>query len=268
MIFLTEEETIEETVETGRVQVSVKEAVTYHKIKNARFQLIVNGNVIYDDTSAYDGSILFDEVEYGSYNVKVTRTGYEDYTNTLNLNSASVMLPIFMTPLPKDPNVTEVDLDETYTFTITERVQPEYSMSSQISNWLQSNLAALKDDSNHSIFGKVNLGFSDESLRTFGKKPVCDVYIDNIDYSIDFDRQEPVKVNTMVLYYFKGANSPVYTKACQLHDLIMQEFLTNEEWKRSNIVRGTRIVNSEIRIQPLGKKWGVIGAFQLSHDLY
>ena len=266
---MTEEEiTEEEPTPTGRVQVSIKEAVTYHKIKNARFQLLQDNIVIYEKYSAYDGGLIFDEVEYGAYNVRVTRTGYEDYTNTLTLSSGNVMLPIFMTPLPSNPDQTEVDLDEVYTFTIAERTKPEYSMSSQISNWLKTNLETLKDDTNHTIFGKVNLGFSDESLRTFGKKPVCDVYIDNIVYDTDFDNQSPVTVNTMVLFYFKGANTPVYGKACELHDLLMQEFLTNTDWQRSSIVRETRIINSEIRIQPLNKKWGVIGAFQLSHELY
>ena len=263
-----EEEIIEEPTPTGHVQASIKEAVTYHKIKNARIQLIQNNNIIYEEISAYDGGLILDEVEYGSYNVKVTRTGYEDYTNTLNLNSASVMLPIFMTPLPTDPNQTEVDLDEQYTFTITGSVTPDYTMSTQISTWLQDNLEALTDDLDHTIFGRVNLGFSDESLRTFGKKPVCDVYIDNIVYDSTFDNQSPVQVNTFVLYYLKGANSNIYLKACQLHDLIMQEFLTNESWQRCDVVRDTRVSNSEIRIQPINKKMGVMGAFQLTHELY
>ncbi len=264
-----EEEIIEEPTPTGHVQASIKEAVTYHKIKNARIQLIQNNNIIYEGISAYDGGLILDEVEYGSYNVKVSRTGYEDYTNTLTLNSSSVMLPVFMTPLPMDPNQTEVDLDEQYTITISESVNPTYSVSQEISNWLQENLSALTDDNDNVIFGKVNQGFSDESLRTFGKKPVCDVYINNIEYDSTFDSQTPDIVHTFVLFYLKGANSHTYSVVCGIHDLIMQEFLTNTEWQRlDDIVRDTVINRSEIRIQPVGKKWGVIGAFELNHQLY
>ena len=239
-------------------------------INQSRMQVaLINSNVdSYVGFSDRLGECLISDVIYGEYNVIVTRTGYETIETTITVDDPNITDTITLTHQPVDPDQIEVDLDETYTFTITERVKPEYSMSNQISNWLQSNLSALKDDYNTGLFGKVNLGFSEDSLRTFGKKPVCDIYIDNIEYTTDFDNQEPVKVNSMVLFYFKGANSPVYVKACQVHDLLMQEFLTNPEWKRSSIVRDTHITNSEIRIQPLNKKWGVIGAFQLSHDLY
>ena len=254
-------------VYTGNVTLTVYDA-NDKPVKNSRVSLSLNDTVLFEGYTDRIGECLIEDVTYDTYDLSVSHTGYVTVEDTLTVDDSTITDTITLTHLPVDPNQVEVDLDELYTFTISGRVQPEYSMSTQISNWLQTNLSSLKDDYNTSLFGKVNLGFSEESLRTFGKKPVCDIYIDNIVYSTDFDRQEPVKVNTMVLFYFKGANSPVYSKACQLHDLLMQEFLTNEEWRRSDIVRATSITNSEIRIQPLNKKWGVIGAFQLSHDLY
>ena len=254
-------------VYTGNVTLTIYDSDD-KPVRNSRVSLSKNNEVLFEEYSDRLGECLIEDVTYDTYTLKVSHTGYVTVEDTLTVDDATITDTITLTHQPVDPNVTEVDLDEIYTFTITGQVQPEYSMSTQISNWLQTNLSSLTDDYNTSLFGKVNLGFSDESLRTFGKKPVCDVYIDNIAYSTDFDAQVPFKVNTMVLYYFKGANTPVYSKACQLHDLLMQEFLTNEEWQRSTLVRSTSITNSEIRIQPLGKKWGVIGAFQLSHDLY
>lgn len=168
-----------------------------------------------------------------------------------------------------DDDIIEVDMDETYTFTITERTCQDYTMSSAISAWLKDNLESLVDDYNHPIFGKVNNGFNEEVLKTFGKKPVCDVYINRVQYDGNFDYHIPQTVNTIVLFYLKGANNHSYTKACELHDYIMQEFIENESFRRlPNVVKDTYIINSELRIQPLKKKWGVIGAFELSHTLY
>lgn len=263
-----EEEPTEEPVETGNLYFSVREAVTYKKIKNATIKILKENTIHYTGLTNYNGNLVIEDVPYDTYTLRITRTGYDDYTNNLTVNGESISVPPFLTPLPKNNDQVEVDLDEPYLFTVTGRIKPDYTMSTQVNNWLRTNLTGLLDDDEHTIFGRVNLGFSEESLRTFGKKPVCDIYIDNIEYSTDFDNQRPVTVNTMVLYYLKGANTQTYNKACELHDYIMQEFLTNEDWQRCNVVRGTSIRNSEVRIQPLNKKWGVIGAFQLTHDLY
>jgi len=162
----------------------------------------------------------------------------------------------------------EVDTDITYSFTITERVIPDYQMASAIITWLKTNMESLTDDYNNSLFGKVNTGFSDDSLKTFGKKPVCDVYIDNVEYSTDFDDHKPDIVNSILICYLKGANNQTYNKACELHDYIMQEFIETTSFRRCTVVRDTYIRNSQVQVQPLQKKWGVIVAFELSHKLY
>lgn len=162
-----------------------------------------------------------------------------------------------------------VDVDLTYTFTISEKTLPDYTMSTAISQWLVDNLTNLKDDNNKTIFSKVNTGFNENSLKTFGKQPVCDVYINRIEYDTDFDITKPTKVNTIVLFYLKGANNHTYMQVASLHDYIMQEFATNTEFKElPGIVRDTIIMNSQLMMQPINKKWGVMGAFELSHILY
>ena len=162
-----------------------------------------------------------------------------------------------------------VDVDLTYSFTVSGKTSPEFTMSTRISRWLTENLQSLTDDDDNLLFSKVNNGFNENTLKTFGAKPTCDVYINNIDYSTDFDITKPVTVHTIVLFYLKGANNTSYMKVCTLHDYIMQEFATNEQFKElEGIVRDTFIKNSEIMMQPINKKWGVMGAFELSHTLY
>ena len=162
-----------------------------------------------------------------------------------------------------------VDVDLTYSFTVSGKTQPEFTMSTCISQWLTDNLTGLTDDTDNPVFSKVNNGFNENNLKTFGAKPTCDVYISSIDYSTDFDITKPVMVHTIVLFYMKGANNTSYMKACSIHDYIMQEFATNPEFKElDGIVKDTFIKNSQLMIQPIQKKWGVMGAFELSHKLY
>ena len=162
-----------------------------------------------------------------------------------------------------------VDIDEEYTFNIKEKITPDYRMAYPILEWLQTELENLTDDDDHTIFGKVNCGFNESTLKSYGKKPVCDVYLDRVEYDSDFDNHTQLYAYTFILFHMKGANNPNYLKACSLHDYLMQELITNESLRSlTSIVKDTHIENSEIRIQPLNKKWGVIGAFELKHELY
>lgn len=160
----------------------------------------------------------------------------------------------------------EVDVDATYRIELKGKTTPTYTISQQISAWLQENLEGLTDDHNKKLFKKVNTGYNDDSLKTFGRQPVCDVHISGIEYSDTFEVTQPDKVNSIVLFYMKGATNKAYMKACALHDYIMQEFIVNEDFKQlKDIVSNTRIQNSEIRTELIRKQWGVIGAFELSH---
>ena len=253
---------------TGDVTITVYDG-NEEPVRNARVSLSKNNTKLYSGHSDNAGECLIEDVAYDTYTLTITKPNYETYNTDLTVDDETIIEEVTLTHQPVDPNFVEVDMDESYLFTITEQLQRDYGFSHQIITWLQANMQSLVDDYNHPIFGKVNLGFSEESLRTFGKKPVCDVYLNGVEYTGDFDNHYPSTVKTIVLFYFKGANSPVYLKATELHDLVMQKFLTEEGFQRlPDIVRETYVTNSEIRIQPIQKKWGVMGAFELTHHLY
>lgn len=161
---------------------------------------------------------------------------------------------------------TETDIE--YDFEISESLKPDYRMASKISKWLHDNLEGLTDDNDKIIFDKVNYGYNSETLKTFAGKPVCDIYIDHIDYDENFDDQ-PMTVHSIIIFYIKGANDIAYLKCCDLHDYLIQEFLTNENLQcLDGVVKETHITNSELMNQTVNKRWGVLGALELSHTLY
>lgn len=155
-----------------------------------------------------------------------------------------------------------------YTFTITQQLDPNYGVTTKIIQWLQTNMTSLKDDYENSLFGKVNYGFNEKVIKTFGKKPVCDVYINKIEYDTDFDAHTPKEVHSIVIFYMKGANNKTYLKATELHDLLMQKFLTDENFIRSSEVRETYITDSTIQNRNIRGGYGVMGTFELTHILW
>ena len=258
---MTDEEPI---IEYGTVTITVTDTDD-NPIKNALVVLGSVGRV----TTTRNGECTIEDVPYGEYSLVVSHTGYETEIDTVTVDDATIDLSVTLTKLPDDPNTIEVDLDDRYTFTISEHVTQEYGVSTQVLEWLHDNLASLVDDYNTALFGKVNYGFNDNTIKTFGKRPVCDVYIDKVEYSGDFDGHIPIKVHTIVIFYMKGANNTTYLKASELHDLLMQEFLTNKSFKRlTDIVQDTIIKDSGLRNQSIRGGYGVLGSFELSHDLY
>lgn len=163
-----------------------------------------------------------------------------------------------------------VDPNAEYLFTITESTSnPDYRMARSVSEWIHDNLEALTDDNDEPIFNKISYGYDSEKLKTFGKKPTADIYIDHVEYDSTLDNCAPVSVHTILIFYMKGANDVAYLKTTELHDLLMQMFLTDEDWKRLNgVVRNTVITNSQLMSQPGNKKWGCMGVLQLTHYLY
>ncbi len=259
----------EEPVETATIQVSVRETVTYKKIKNARVALVQNNVECFVGTTEYNGTLYFENVPYGNYTVNITRSGYEDYANNLNVNSSSVFVPPFLTPLPVDPNFIEVDLDETYEFTISGKTHPNYQCCAAIIDWIKSNLESLTDDYNKPLFSKVNYGYNSETLKGFGKKPVADVYIDTLGYSTDFDDNKPETVNSFIICYLKGNMNNAYLNACELTDFLIQQFEENNDFREfETIVRNTSVSDVQLQIIPNGKTYGVLCAFELQHKLY
>ena len=163
----------------------------------------------------------------------------------------------------------EVETDICYTFTLSERTLPDYKCSKQIIEWIKGNLEALTDDKNNLIFSKVNYGYNEDTIKGFGKKPVCDVYINNINYTSDLNRNVPDTVTTFIICYLKGNMNNTYVKACELTDFLIQEFEETPSFRElSNIVRDTFVSNVELQIVPTSKTYGVLCAFELEHKLY
>ena len=177
--------------------------------------------------------------------------------------------PVFNTDIIVDGETIETVETPIYTFTISEKLNPDYRMAYRILTWLRDNMDSMLDDAEKKIFSKVNTGFDENIIKTFGRKPVCDVYIDSVEYDSEFENRLPIKVHSIVLFYMKGANNHTYLKACELHDYIMQEFITNNQFRfLSEVVKDTRIEDSEVRNEQIRGGYGVIGAFEITHDLY
>lgn len=164
--------------------------------------------------------------------------------------------------------MTDIELNAEYDFEIKESTIPKYQMCASISQWIYSNLENLLDDDHHKLFNKINYGYNEDTLKSFGKKPVADIYMDTVDYDEDFTSDYPEAVNSIIIFHVKGTSDKAYLKACEIHDYIMQQFIENVDWRElESIVKDTHITNSQLMNHPRNG-WAVMGAFELRHDLY
>ena len=172
-----------------------------------------------------------------------------------------------------------MDVDIEYEFDVEPLTDEDYKCSKTIVEWLKQNTESLRDIHDNPLFSKVNYGYNSETLKTFGK-PVCDVYINNIDYDSDLQNNVPESVTSFIICSLKGNMNTAYIKACELNDYLTQVFNTNQNFRVlsltdtiddqlvvRNIVRDTFIRDNEIQITPSGKSYGVIVAFELEHEL-
>ena len=169
-----------------------------------------------------------------------------------------------------------MDVDIEYEFDLTPETSTDYQCSTRIIEWLKSNMENLTDAKNQKVFSKVNLGYNEDSIKGFGKKPVCDVYIHSISYDSDLTHNVPDNVTTFIICYLKGNMNKTYLKATELTDYLIQEFNDNGSFRRLtiteddvvlNIVRDTFIRDVQFQIIPSGKTYGLICAFELEHEL-
>ena len=161
-----------------------------------------------------------------------------------------------------------MDTNIVYEFEIDQKVLPDYRITNTVLNWVHNNLDNLVDNDNKKIFHRVNIGYNERSLKGFGNRPVCDVYLDNIDYRTDFDLNTPSNLNTVVVITLKGNANNTYTKALDLTDYIIQEFIENTSWRElDSVVKETTITNTQIQINPNSKVWSTMVLFELNHVL-
>ena len=171
-----------------------------------------------------------------------------------------------------------MDLDIEYEFELAAETSVDYQCSKHIVEWLKSNMESLEDTNKNKVFSKVNYGYNQDTIKGFGKKPVCDVYINNIKYRSDFKENIPSSVTSFIICYLNGNMNNAYLKACELTDYLIQEFNDNENFRKlsiedqqekiiQNIVRDTFIRDVKLQIIPSGKTYGVLCAFELDHEL-
>ena len=168
-----------------------------------------------------------------------------------------------------------MDVDIEYEFNLEPITNTDYQCSKHIVEWLKHNMEEITDNNGHKLFSKVNYGYNENTIKGFGKKPVCDVYINNIGYDSDLTHNIPDSVTSYIICYLKGNMNNAYLKACELSDYLIQEFNDNEEFRRLtltdngtlNIVRDTFIRDVRLQIIPSGKSYGVLCAFELEHEL-
>ena len=164
--------------------------------------------------------------------------------------------------------MTTINPEAEYDINISEKTTPDYTISTLISEWLHDNLMSLTDDDDNPLFKKVNYGFSEENLKSYGALPVCDVYINNVEYLNEFNISEVDKVHSIIIAYVKGTNNKSYMRICKVHDYIVQEFATNPDFRTlPDTVINTYVSSSRIMIQPIRKVWGCMCAVELTHHI-
>lgn len=162
-----------------------------------------------------------------------------------------------------------IEPDVTYTFEIKEKTLEYYRFVQKITEWLKANMENLTDDKGIKIFSKVNTGYNENTLKSFGKKPVCDIHMNNIEFDTDFDVNKPIKAHSIIIFYLKGANDHAYSKSCELLDYLIQEFAVNTEFQQlEGVVRDTRLIDASLINQQASKSYGTLGTLELVHELY
>lgn len=170
-----------------------------------------------------------------------------------------------------------MDVNVEYEFDLGPITHNDYKCANTIIEWLKSNMESVKDSNDNALFSKVNYGYNEDTIKGFGKKPVCDVYINNLNYDSDLSSNTPSAVTSFIICYLKGNMNNAYMKATELCDYLIQEFNDNESFRKlslvdteggvCNVVRDTFIRDVQFQIIPSGKTYGVICAFELEHEL-
>ena len=169
--------------------------------------------------------------------------------------------------------MTEMEMEEVYEYPLAEKLIPKFKRCHDVTSWLKRNLESLVDDDGNAIFSKVNLGYSDDKLKSFTKKATCDVHINTVTFEDDFIYGRPEKINSIIVFKLKGNNNRVAETATILLDYLIQEFAINDTFRKlviddKGIVSDTRITNAGIREQPNNSNWYVLGVIELSHHLF
>lgn len=161
----------------------------------------------------------------------------------------------------------EIDVNENYEFELAPLIIGDYRITSDIAVWLKENMENITDANGVKLFGKVNYGYDEDILKSFGKKPVCNLYIQDIDFTTEFQNNFPDIVTSYVVCYLKGKINKTYEKACDLGDYLIQEFMSNDDFRSNRVVYDTIVTDFRLELVPVNHRYGVICALELEHKL-
>lgn len=161
--------------------------------------------------------------------------------------------------------MTEMELEIEYEFELSPLIDADYKITSLIAAWLKENMESLKDAKGNIIFSKVNYGYDEDILKSFGKKPVCNVYISHVEFTSDLLLNKPFTVTSYIVCYLKGKINKTYELACDLGDYLIQEFMSNDDFRKCNVVANTTVEDFRVELVPVNHRYGVICALELQH---
>ena len=163
----------------------------------------------------------------------------------------------------------DYEMDEVYQLELSESVIPDYKYTYQLTSWLKSNLESLTDDDDNQIFAKVNIGFGEDNVKSFGNRGTCDVHINTINFEDDFESSRIDIINSIIVFKVKGNQESAMIESTKILDYLIQEFITNDSFKTlSGYVKDTRLTNAGLREQPNKSNWYVLGVLELQHLIF
>ena len=165
--------------------------------------------------------------------------------------------------------MTNLELEEVYSYPLAESCIADYKYTYQLTSWLKSNLESLTDDDNNQIFAKVNIGFGEDNVKSFGNRATCDVHINTVEFEDDLGNSRIDIINSIIVFKVKGNQESAMIESTKILDYLIQEFITNDSFKTlDGYVQDTRLTNAGLREQPNKSGWYVLGVLELQHHLF
>ena len=165
--------------------------------------------------------------------------------------------------------IVNLEVDEVFSLKLSEKCIPDYKITYALTSWLKSNLESLTDDDDNKIFAKVNIGFAEDNVKSFGNRATCDVHVNTVNFEDDFESSRIDKIDSIIVFKIKGNQEAAMIEATKILDYLIQEFITNDSFKTlSKYVKDTRLTNAGLREQPNKSGWYVLGVLELEHHIF
>lgn len=161
----------------------------------------------------------------------------------------------------------DYEVDEIYEFDLAPLITGDYRILAELATWLKDNMESITDSKGNTLFGKVNYGYDEQIIKSFAKKPICNIYVGDVDFTTEFQNNFPDSVTSYIVVYLKGKINKTYELACDIGDYLIQEFMSNPEFRSSRIVNTTSVNDFRLKLIPNAHDYGVICALELQHKL-